>query len=165
LHPTNWILQCQLSENPKSTTGLIFTLSNGPITWKSVRQDCTTLSSTESELNAMSEAVKHAIYLNDLFKPMQLGIDGPITIYSDSQSAIKTIVKHADNFKPQMKHYALKMAHLCESIAASNVRLDYCPSEDMPADALTKSLGPTCFSHLRERMGLIAEPCTNQGVC
>jgi len=44
--------------------------------------------------------VKHAIYLNDLFKPMQLGIDGPITIYSDSQSAIKTIVKHADNFKP-----------------------------------------------------------------
>jgi len=100
----------------------------------------------------MSEAVKHAIYLNDLFKPMQLGINGKITIYSNSQSTIKTIVKHANNFKPQMKHYALKMAHLCESIAASNIRLDYCPTEDMPANALTKSLGLTRFNTLQSSM-------------
>ena len=45
--------------DPRSTSGFIF-VTNGPICWKSRRQQLTALSTTEAEVNALCDATKEA---------------------------------------------------------------------------------------------------------
>ncbi|XP_075101416.1 secreted RxLR effector protein 161-like [Nicotiana tabacum] len=59
-------------EKCRSTTGYIFTFANTLVSWKSTLQSMITLSTTEAEYMAITEAVKKAIWLQGL--PRELGI-------------------------------------------------------------------------------------------
>ncbi|XP_052875345.1 receptor kinase-like protein Xa21 [Gossypium arboreum] len=50
-------------DKQRSTIGYMFTLAGGPISWKSTLQSTVTLSTTEAEYMAVTEAVKEAIWL------------------------------------------------------------------------------------------------------
>lgn len=50
----------------RSTTGWIFILYGGPISWSSKRQDVVTLSSTEAEYYALGGAGKEAVWLGTI---------------------------------------------------------------------------------------------------
>ncbi|UYV60538.1 K02A2.6-like [Cordylochernes scorpioides] len=54
----------------KSTTGYVFMLNNGPISWCSQKQNCVSLSTTESEYIAASKATKEAIWLRQLLREL-----------------------------------------------------------------------------------------------
>lgn len=72
----------------KSTSGLIYYLFGSPVSWKSCIQSIVTLSSTEAEYVAMTEAVKEGIWLKHLVN--QLGIPAQnIELHADSQAAIQ----------------------------------------------------------------------------
>ena len=47
----------------RSTTGYVFTLSQAPVSWRSILQSTVALSTTEAEYMAMTEAMKEAIWL------------------------------------------------------------------------------------------------------
>jgi hypothetical protein len=44
-----------------------------------------------------------------------------------------------------MKHYSIKVTHLHDTAKAGQVRYNYCPTNKMPADTLTKPLGCVKF--------------------
>lgn len=50
-------------DNRKSTTGYLFTFSRGDISWQSKLQKCVTLSTTEAEYIAATEAGKEMVWL------------------------------------------------------------------------------------------------------
>ena len=50
----------------KSTSGYVFTYGGGAISWRSKLQECTTLSTTEAEYIATSDATKEAVWLHRL---------------------------------------------------------------------------------------------------
>ncbi|UYV60728.1 hypothetical protein LAZ67_1002045 [Cordylochernes scorpioides] len=54
----------------KSTTGYEFMLNNGPISWCSQKQNCVSLSTTESEYIAASKAMKEAIWLRQFLREL-----------------------------------------------------------------------------------------------
>ena len=53
-------------EKRKSTSGFIFLLGNGAISWGSKKQACVALSTTEAEYVALSQATREAIWLQKL---------------------------------------------------------------------------------------------------
>jgi len=60
------------ADERKSTTGYVFIAGEGAITWSSKKQVSTTLSSTEAEYVALSEALREACWLRNLYTELGL---------------------------------------------------------------------------------------------
>eukprot|EP00961_Rhodomonas_salina_P076425 1026382-Rhodomonas_salina.1 len=61
----------------KSVTGYIVSMNNGPISWKSKRQSCVTLSSAEAEFVAASVCCQEIVYLRNLLRDLDMVQEGP----------------------------------------------------------------------------------------
>ena len=73
----------------KSRNGYVFYLYGGPISWKSARQKCVTLSSTESEYYGLSSAAREAAWLRLLTElKYQSGDIKPTIIKGDNQGSL-----------------------------------------------------------------------------
>ncbi len=74
----------------------------------------------------------------------------------DNQSAIA----RAQNpqFHGRSKHIAIKHLFVREQVSAGTVRLEYCHTEDMIADMLTKGLSCSIFGIMRELARIVPPP-------
>jgi hypothetical protein len=76
--------------NRRSTSGAVFTLHNGPVSWFSRRQSCVALSTTESEFISAAEGAKEAIWLKRFHS--ELGArTSAMPLRCDNQGAIALI--------------------------------------------------------------------------
>ena len=136
-----------------STSGIIFTLSNGAVSWYSKKQPVVALSTAEAEYISLSAATQETIWLRRLLKDLSCcTTKDPTTIREDNQGAIaiaKNPVYHS-----RTKHIDIKYHYICEAIQDKAIQLEYCPTEEMLADILTKPLACEKFEKLREKMGL-----------
>jgi len=69
----------------RSTTGYVFTLGGGAISWSSRLQPTVAVSTTEAEYMAAAYAIKEALWLRTLLDDLDMEI-GTITINADNQS-------------------------------------------------------------------------------
>ncbi|KAF0724636.1 hypothetical protein Ae201684_016702 [Aphanomyces euteiches] len=75
----------------RSTTGFLWSFLGGPLTWKSVRQRVTALSSCKAEYIAAAEAARESIWLRGLLADMEFVQDCVVLVlYCDNKSAIST---------------------------------------------------------------------------
>ena len=74
----------------KSTSGCVFTLGGGAISWRSVKQSCVTDSTMEAEYVVACEAAKEAIWLKKfLFDLVVMRMEQvPITLFCDNSGAV-----------------------------------------------------------------------------
>ena len=136
----------------KSTSGYCFYMNNAVISWKSNKQTCVALSTAEAEYVALSAATQEAIWLQKLFKELNLDQIEPLIINEDNQSAIsmsKTIKDHGRG-----KHIDLKYHYVNDMINTGKIKLKYCPTTNMLADIFTKGLPKERFSRLRMMLGM-----------
>jgi len=83
-----------------------------------------------------------------------LGIysDEPFLIYEDNKAAIK-MSENSLNSKRTIR--LDRRAHFIRSQVNQNIiQLEYCPTKEMEADAMTKMLPRPAFEYLRAAMGL-----------
>ena len=77
-------------ESRKSTSGYVFTLGGGAISWRSVKQSSIADSTMEVEYITASEAAKEAVWLKNF--PLDLGVvpsvQSAITLYCDNSGAV-----------------------------------------------------------------------------
>ena len=74
----------------RSTTGFVFIMNGGAISWSSKRQPTVAVSTTEAEYMAAAQAVKEALWMRKLMLDLNLS-GGTISIKADNQSAIKLL--------------------------------------------------------------------------
>ena len=86
---TNFDFQSDLDFR-QSTSGYVFTLGGGAISWRSVKQYCISDSTMEAEYVDACEAVKEAIWLKKfLFDPSVIRMEQvPITLFCDNSGAV-----------------------------------------------------------------------------
>ncbi|KAL5560316.1 hypothetical protein UlMin_036527 [Ulmus minor] len=71
-------------EDRKSTSGFVFMISSGAVSWSSKKQQIVTLSTTEAEFVAAASSSCQAIWLRRLLETLQSQQQGPTTIHCDN---------------------------------------------------------------------------------
>ena len=106
----------------------------------------------EAEYVALTHAVKEALWLrNYLHEVWRISLE-PTTLYSDNQSAIA--IAKDDRFHSRTKHIDIRYHFIRYHVERGNVLLEYCPTEDMTADILTKALPSMKAKHFAASLGL-----------
>jgi hypothetical protein len=139
----------------RSITGYVFTLAGGAISWASKKQHSTALSSTEAEYMAASNATKEAVWLRGFLTELgQMTKETPLPLLIDNQSAI-ALIKNAE-FHERTKHIAVRYHFIRERYENGEIEVEYCPTGDQVADAMTKGLAREKLSRFVDGMGLIS---------
>ena len=139
------------TDTRRSTTGYVFMLNGGAITWSSKRQPTVAASTTEAEYMAAGSACKEALWLRKLAKDLGLNA-GAVTIGSDNQGAIKLLRNPVTSMRS--KHIDVVHHFTRERVSRGEINYHYVNTNDMIADALTKPLPPTKFIACRNGMGM-----------
>ena len=122
----------------KSTSGYIFKLNGGAVSWRSKKQSCVASSTAEAEYIALLTAVQESPWLNQLISELTTSQNQQITILEDNQSTIA--MTHNPQFHGRSKHIDIKYHFVRDHVNNGNIKLKYCPSGDMTADMLMKGL-------------------------
>ena len=140
----------------RSTSGYVFQISGGSISWKSRKQTSVALSSAEAEYMALAAAAQEALWLIQLTTELGSETTEPLTIYEDNQATI-SMTKNPQ-YHGRSKHVAIKYHFIREHVSDGSVQLEYCPTKDMVADMLTKGLPRVQLVKLRKMAGVVELP-------
>ncbi|XRB23219.1 retrovirus-related Pol polyprotein [Pseudoscourfieldia marina] len=133
-------------ENRRSTSGYIFFLNGGPISWASYLQTTVALSTVESEVMALTEAIKEAIYIRRLLESLGAAQEGPTIIYTDSTGA-EALVDHPTSHR-RTKHIEIRREFIKFHIGHETVKIERVSTKDQLADILTKPLRQDIHNYL-----------------
>jgi hypothetical protein len=137
-------------EEYKSTTGYIFFLANGPISYCSKLQPVTAQSTTEAEYIALAKAAKEATYIKTLTTELSFYNQENIPLYSDNSGAIQ-LAKNP-TFHERSKHIGVRYHFIRQKLADKTISIHYISTKDQKADGLTK---PLAISKFKEYIRLI----------
>ena len=135
----------------RSTTGYVFILAGGAISWSSRLQVTVAVSTVEAEYMGAASAVKEALWLKKLARDLGLEI-GQICIKGDNQGALK-LLKHSMSTQ-RSKHIDVMHHFARERVLRGEVSFEYCSTEHMAADFLTKAVSPAKFAKCRLMIGI-----------
>jgi hypothetical protein len=107
----------------RSTSGLLFLRHGGPIAWRSKRQSCVTLSTTEAEYVAASEATREAVWLKRLLNEIEHVEKKAITLNCDNQSTIRLVWN--PEFHQRTKHIETKYHFIRERQEEEEIKIIY----------------------------------------
>ena len=118
------------SDTRRSTTGFVFILHGGAISWSSRLQRTVAVSTTEAEYMASAQAVREALWLRKVLGDLGIKV-GTMSSYTDSQGALK-LLKHPIS-SIRSKHIDIKYHFARESVSRKEVCFEYCSTDDMVA--------------------------------
>jgi hypothetical protein len=141
-----------MSEDRRAITGYAFLIDGGAVSWSSKKQEIVSLSTTESEYIAATHGMKEALWLRNLLAEVFEPLGNTMMLFSDNQSAIA--LTHDHQFHAHTKHIDVCYHFIRWVVENGAIRLVYCPTADMLADALTKALPSPKVKHFAECLGL-----------
>ena len=115
----------------RSTTGYVFILNGGAISWSSRLQPTVAASTTEAEYMAAAAAIKEALWLRTLLSNLHLNIT-TVNINADSQGAIKLLKNPV--FSMRSKHIDVIYHFARERVIRKDITFSYIKTDHMVAD-------------------------------
>ena len=123
-------------ESRRSVSGYIIYVQGVPVIWKSKSQNQVSLSSSESEWYALSEAVKDIIFLLDLCDNLGKEVSLPVTMYVDNIGAI--FMSNNVSTSSRTKHIRTK--YVRDFVEDGVVSIEFVPTGNNHSDILTKNV-------------------------
>jgi hypothetical protein len=132
-----------------------------PLLWNSKKQRNITLSSTESELNALSDGEQESQWLTFLIEELWEKKLAPTLFHINNKGLLEKLKHFGSNSKT--KHLDIKVKSLREKFHKREIDVKLVPSQEMPADALTKAAPHESVRRLQEKCLSVLCSSTNEG--
>ena len=141
-------------DSHRSTSGYIFMMVGGAISWRSVKQTLTATSTMEVEFVSCFEATSHGVWLKSFISGLKIidTISRPLRIFCDNSAAV--FMAKNNKSGSRSKHIDIKYLAIRERVKDKKVVIEHISTELMIADPLTKGMPPFKFKDHVERMGL-----------
>lgn len=136
----------------RSTTGYVFLIGGGAVSWCSKRQPTVATSTTEAEYMALSAASKEAIWLNKIVTDLGLLHIKTIPLYCDNNGAIN--LTQNNMYHARSKHIDVRHHFVRETVKSGQITVKSIPTAEMLADFLTKTVQRTKHEMCAQAMGL-----------
>ena len=137
-----------------SSMGYMFFVAGSPVSWMSKKQRVVTLSTTEAEYIAGTEAAKEAVWIQAFLQAIDVPKDHilPVHLYGDNQSA--NALARNPEYHVRTKHIHGKQRYITEMVEQGIINVTYIPTARMIADTLTKALPRARYEDLMRLMGV-----------
>lgn len=144
---------CQ--DSKRSTSGYIFLLAGGAISWRSAKQALIASSTMEAEFVACYEASNCGIWLRNFVTGLRIleGIERPLKLYCDNKSAV--LYSNNNRSSSRSRHIDIKYLVVKERVQSGEISIEHIGTNSMIADPLTKGLPPKVFHEHTAHMGVI----------
>lgn len=144
---------CQ--DTKRSTSGYVFKLAEGVISWKSVKQTLIASSTMAAEFIACYEASNHGIWLRNFVTGLRIvdGIEKPLKIFCDNNSAV--MYSNNNRSSSKSKFIDIKFLVVKERVQSGQIKIELIGADSMLADPLTTGLTPQAFHEHTSHMGVI----------
>ncbi|CAH9060191.1 unnamed protein product [Cuscuta europaea] len=139
-------------DDRKSTSGSVFDIGSGAITWSSKKQETVALSSSEAEYVAAGAAAKQALWIGKLLKDLGCKQSNELELWCDNKSAIAMARNPA--YHSRTKHIDVQYHFIRQLVAEGRIWLQYCGTEWQNADLFTKALNHVKHYHFMKRIGM-----------
>lgn len=152
-------------DDRKSTSGYLFMLGGGAITWRSRKQPLVAFSTVEAEYIGASDAAKEAIWMRSFFAQLtnrSLDSLGPQKIFVDNQGAIQ--LARNPKFHERTKHIGVRYHFVRDACERNLIHTSYLPTAEMTADILTKILPKEAHWKHVHGLGLVRRLDTGEAV-
>jgi hypothetical protein len=137
-----------ITQDCRGQGGIVISLGDGPVYVSSSRIPAVTKSSTESELVTAANLTSQLLWSRDFL--IALGFDiGAARLYQDNQSTIR-LINNGQSNSLRTKHISVKYFWLKDRIENGEITIEYCPTENMIADIMTKPLQGAAFIRMRD---------------
>jgi hypothetical protein len=139
-------------ENRISVTGFIIYLLGVPICWRSKGQKGVTMSSSEAEYVAMSEAVKEIRFIYFLLKGMGVDVNLSIIVRCDNVGAIFMAENSSSGIRT--RHIDTRYHVVREHVKDGLIKIVFVKSSTNDADMFTKNVGKEAYEkHVNKFLG------------
>ena len=135
----------------KSHSGMTMTMGSGAIYSKSNKQKLNTRSSTEAELVAVDDSMAPVIWTKNFLEAQDYKIKARI-ILQDNESAIRLECNGHKSVGQRSRHINIRYFFITDQVQKGIVTIEYCPTDEMESDYLTKPLQGFKFTKFRIRI-------------
>lgn len=133
-----------------SVVGFVLYLMGVSISWNSKGMKSVTLSSSEAEYVALSEAEKEVKFVYQVLKTVNLNVQLPIVIRIDNIGAI--FMSENVAVSQRTKHVDCKLKFVQEFVFEGFIKIIFVRSRDNDGNLFTKNLGGKLFKCHAEKM-------------
>ena len=140
----------------RSTSGYVFILNGGAVTWSSRKQPIVALSTMESEYIAASDSSREAVWLRGLLTNLGISQSDPTVLRCDNESAIN--LAHNPLAHKGSKHIQVRYHFIREQVAGGTIKLEYVDTTKQLADVLTKAVDGATYLKCLDGFGLREVP-------
>jgi hypothetical protein len=136
-----------------STSGYVFILANGAVSWTSRKQKTIAQNTTEAEYMAQVDAANQAVWYRSILSELGYSVDNPILIHCDNKGAVDLALNPITGRRS--KHIDIKHHVIHDYIDKGAISLIRTPTAEMVADGFTKSLSRILLHRFNVGMGII----------
>ncbi|TQD85515.1 hypothetical protein C1H46_028927 [Malus baccata] len=141
-------------DDRKSTSGYVFLLAGGAVSWKSSKQTAIAYSIMEAEFVGCYVATRQAFWIKNFTKCLRVvdNIERPLTIYCDNKAAVFFSKNNKRSLACRLMD--IKYLKVRDEVKKNLVSIEHISTHQMLADPMTKALSVGVFKKHVFNMGI-----------
>ena len=153
LNVVKWWADAAFAVHPdmKSHTGGVMMLGSGAIQCISRKQKLNTKSSTEAELVGADDVLNDLLWTRNFMEAQGYPSKSTILL-QDNTSAMLLEKNGRESAGKRSRHIDIRYFFIKDCIEKQKLEVEYCPTDDMVADFLTKPLQGAKFNKFRKQI-------------